>query len=77
VSDLPKLVTFAPMIDSETWRLLLQHYGIAYEEEPHAFLWGSFLALFRAGSLRSGEYLFAPSLSFLRSVGLGDNFKGS
>jgi hypothetical protein len=37
------------MIDSETWRLLLQHYGIAYEEEPHAFRWGSILALFRAG----------------------------
>jgi hypothetical protein len=70
VSDLPKLVTFAPMIDSETWRLLLQHYGIAYEEEPHAFLWGSILALFRAGSLRGGEYFFAPSLSFLRGVGL-------
>lgn len=38
------------MIDAETWRLLLQHYGIAYEEEPHAFIWGSILALFRAGS---------------------------
>jgi glutathione S-transferase len=40
------------MIDSETWRLLLQHYDIAYEEEPHAFLWGSILALFRAGSVQ-------------------------
>ena len=52
MSDLPKLITFAPMIDSETWRLLLQHYRIAYEEEPHAFLWGSILALFRAGSVQ-------------------------
>jgi glutathione S-transferase len=50
VSDLPKLITFAPMIDSETWRLLLRHYDIAYLEEPHAFIWGSILALFRVGS---------------------------
>jgi len=60
VSGPPKLITFAPMIDSETWRLLLHHYGIVYEEEPHAFIWGSILALFRAGSLevpalRGGE----------------------
>jgi glutathione S-transferase len=52
MSAIPKLITFAPMIDSETWRLLLQHYGINYEEEPHAFIWGSFLALFRAGSVQ-------------------------
>ena len=50
MSSEPKLITFAPMIDSETWRLLLHHYGVVYEEEPHAFIWGSFLALFRAGS---------------------------
>jgi glutathione S-transferase len=50
--EMPKLVTFAPMIDSATWRLLLQHYDIAYEEEPHAFIWGSVLALLRVGSLQ-------------------------
>jgi glutathione S-transferase len=50
MSGAPKLITFAPMIDSETWRLLLHHYDIEYEEEPHAFIWGSILALFRAGS---------------------------
>jgi glutathione S-transferase len=47
-----RLITFAPMIDSETWRLLLRHYGVAYVEEPHAFIWGSVLALVRAGSLQ-------------------------
>jgi glutathione S-transferase len=52
MSAMPKLITFAPMIDSATWRLLLQHYSITYEEEPHAFIWGSVLALFRAGSLQ-------------------------
>ena len=46
----PRLLTFAPMIDSETWRLLLRHYGIAYDEEPRAFIWGSLLALARAGT---------------------------
>ena len=52
MNEIPKLITFAPMIDSDTWRLLLQHYGVAYEEEPHAFIWGSILALFRAGSVQ-------------------------
>jgi glutathione S-transferase len=47
-----KLITFAPMIDSQTWRLLLRHYNVAYQEEPHAFIWGSVLALLRAGSLQ-------------------------
>lgn len=50
MTNVPKLITFAPMIDSETWRLLLQHYGVAFEEEPHAFIWGSVLALVQAGS---------------------------
>lgn len=48
----PRLITFAPMIDSETWRLLLQYYGIAYNEEPHAFIWGSILSLVRTRSLQ-------------------------
>jgi glutathione S-transferase len=50
VTDVPRLITFAPMIDSETWRLLLRHYRVAYQEEPHAFIWGSVLSLIRAGS---------------------------
>lgn len=45
-----RLLTFPPMINSETSRLLLRHYGLAYREEPHAFGWGSTLALFRTGS---------------------------
>lgn len=52
MTEVPRLVTFAPMIDSEMWRLLLRHYAIPYAEEPHAFLWGSVLALFRAGSVQ-------------------------
>lgn len=52
MTGIPRLITFAPMIDSETWRLLLQHYGVAYQEEPHAFIWGSLVALSRAGSVQ-------------------------
>lgn len=65
MKDVPHLITFAPMIDSETWRLLLDHYSIDYEEHPHAFIWGSALALHRAGSVQ------VPALSGcgLRLVG--------
>lgn len=46
------LLTFAPMIDSELSRLILNHYGITYRETPHLFGWASILALFRGGSLQ-------------------------
>lgn len=39
------LLTFAPMIDSETSRFILRHYGVEYRERPHIFGWGSVLAL--------------------------------
>ena len=60
------------MIDSETWRLLLDHYGVVYEEEPHAFIWGSIVTLFRAGSPQvpalcgSGLKLVDPSTAIAR-----------
>jgi len=43
----PRLLVFAPMIDSEFARFILRHYGVAYAEEPHLFGWASLLALFR------------------------------
>jgi glutathione S-transferase len=46
------LLTFAPMIDCETSRLVLGHYGIPYREEPHVFGWVSLLALWHAFTLR-------------------------
>jgi glutathione S-transferase len=49
---LPKLVTFGPMIDSETSRLILSRYRIRYEEERHIFGWVSVLTLLRYGSLQ-------------------------
>jgi glutathione S-transferase len=45
----PVLLTFAPMVDSETSRLLLRHYGIAYEERDHLFGWVSLLTWFHGG----------------------------
>jgi hypothetical protein len=48
---LPTLLTFAPMVDSETSRLLLAHYGIAYRESDHLFGWVSLLTLLHGGGL--------------------------
>jgi glutathione S-transferase len=46
---LPTLLTFAPMVDSETSRLLLAHYGVAYRESDHLFGWVSLLTLLHGG----------------------------
>lgn len=47
-----RLLTFAPMVDSELCRLLLAHYGVSYAEERHVFGWASLLALLRGGTVR-------------------------
>ncbi|HEY5711738.1 MAG TPA: glutathione S-transferase C-terminal domain-containing protein [Allosphingosinicella sp.] len=44
------MLTFAPMIDSETSRLVLRHYGQAFRETDHLFGWVSILALIHGGS---------------------------
>jgi glutathione S-transferase len=44
------LLTFAPMVDSETSRLLLRYYRIAYRERDHLFGWVSAVTLFHGGS---------------------------
>ena len=44
------LLTFAPMVDSETTRLLLHYYGIAYRERDHLFAWVSVVTLFHGGT---------------------------
>ena len=45
----PKLLTFAPMVDSETTRLLLRYYGVDHVEKDHLFLWVSLLAKLHGG----------------------------
>jgi glutathione S-transferase len=51
-----RLLTFAPMIDSELARQLLRHYGEAYREDDHLFGWVSLL------TMRYGGFLQVPML---------------
>ena len=44
-----RLLTFAPMIDSETTRLVCRWYRIPFVEEAHLFGWVSLLALLHGG----------------------------
>jgi glutathione S-transferase len=44
-----RLLTFAPMIDSETTRLLCRWYGIDYVEDDHLFGWVSLLTVLHGG----------------------------
>lgn len=55
------LLTFPPMIDSETSRFVLRHYGVSYGERPHVFGWGSLLAFCRS---------FTPQVPLLYGGGL-------
>lgn len=43
------LLTFAPMVDSETTRLLCRWYGIEHAEADHLFGWVSILTLLHGG----------------------------
>lgn len=45
-----RMLTFAPMIDSELSRLLLTWYGVPHQEERHLFGYVSLLALLRGGT---------------------------
>jgi glutathione S-transferase len=44
-----KMLTFAPMVDSECTRLVLTHYRIPFVELDHIFGWASLLTLFHLG----------------------------
>jgi glutathione S-transferase len=46
---LPRLLTFAPMIDSETTRLVCRWYGVDHAEDDHLFGWVSLLTLLHGG----------------------------
>jgi glutathione S-transferase len=46
----PKMLTFQPMVDSETTRLICRYYGIDFEEHDHLFPWVSVVTLFRGGT---------------------------
>lgn len=55
------LLTFAPMVDSETSRLLLRHYGMTYVERDHLFGWVSLLTLGHGG-FGQVPLLYGPGL---------------
>lgn len=43
------MLTFAPMVDSETTRLVCRYYGVDIDERDHLFGWVSLLTLFHGG----------------------------
>lgn len=43
------MLTFAPMVDSETTRLVCRYYGLDVDERDHLFGWVSLLTLFHGG----------------------------
>jgi len=52
IGQISRLLTFAPMIDSEACRFVLAHYDIPYCEEPHLFGWASLLSLWHGFTVR-------------------------
>lgn len=50
IAKKPVLITFPPSLDSELARFLLNHYGVAHQEEPHAFLFCFFFTLWHSGT---------------------------
>jgi glutathione S-transferase len=51
VSPAATLITFPPSLDCELSRFLLTHYGVQYEERPHAFVFNFFATLWHASTL--------------------------
>ncbi len=68
-TQMPSLLTFAPMIDSELSRFVLTHYGVPYREIPHLFGWASVLALVHGGTPQIPLlYGKGPSLAGPRAI---------
>jgi glutathione S-transferase len=67
------MLTFGPMIDSETVRRLLDLYQVPFTEERHLFLWGSIVALFRAGTVVI-PVVMGPGLSLSGSRAVANHF---
>jgi glutathione S-transferase len=69
----PSLLTFAPMIDCETSRFVLRHYGVSYRERPHVFGWASLLAFCRSFSLEV-PVLYGGGLRLVGPRAIVDHF---
>lgn len=70
-----RLITFAPMIDSELCRVLLDHYGVTYREEDHLFGWASLLSLVNGGTVQI-PLLNGDGLNTAGPRGVTDHFEG-
>lgn len=62
------------MIDSETSRLVLRHYGVRYSERPHVFGWGSLLAILH-GSTGRVPLLYGGGLRLAGPRAIVDHFE--
>jgi hypothetical protein len=70
---MPRLLAFAPMIDSEFARLLLAHYGVAYTEMDNLFGWASLLTLARGG-FGQVPLLYGDKLHLSGPRGIAEHF---
>jgi glutathione S-transferase len=68
-----RLLTFAPMVDSELSRLVLAHYAIPHQEERHIFGWASILALRHAWTPQV-PVLYGGGLRLAGPRGIVDEF---
>jgi glutathione S-transferase len=69
----PTLLTFAPMVDSETSRLLLLYYGVDYEEKDHLFGLVSAIAKFHGGT-GNVPFLYGSGLALTGPAAISDHF---
>jgi len=69
----PALITFPPSLDSELARFLLAHYGIEYDEQPHAFLFSVFATL-RHGGTFIFPLFYTESLKLVGPQAIADYF---
>lgn len=68
------MLTFGPMIDSETARRLLRLYQVPFVEERHLFGWASVLSLVRAGTVRI-PVVIGPGRPLSGSRAVADHFE--
>ncbi len=69
----PILITFPPSLDSELGRFLLEHYGIRYQERPHAIIF-SFFATFWHGWTVIFPLLYGDSLRLVGPRAMSGHF---
>src|SRR3569623_1443799 len=61
------------MVNSETARLLLHHYGVDYAEKDHLFLWVSLLSKLHGGTANI-PLLYGPGLAITGPADIAAHF---